>query len=1284
MERGGNLLKRKRERSNKLRDEPYYDDPNTEPVAHQVKRQRCISNKDDPVQVDKDQDVLVIDTGGGKTATITKRAWKILHRTNHRTAMQGYQDKGPARICPIVNAVTKVEIPGKDLPVLFTINYATLVEDPEENESLCVPFDLMRHHIKVDLTPAILGGEGAIKIEDQKFPFEFDGEKLFYRISKPTQDDLDTLEWFELTSPLPDLEYKSRRNKKKILPENISIEEWRKRLAMVPEDVVRKTLDATTQFYLETESENRQDPRRHLKSRMPGLRLPRQHETVASDTFFPSVTSDRGNTCSQFFVGTTSDRWEVYPLKSESHNGVALQDYTRTCGAPSILKTDNAQSELGETWTTHCREQCIGNETTEPHHPWQNPAEKRIGYLSTMVRNVLRTFKAPLTKHDWAQKYCCDVHNVLANRQLKWRTPLEVNEGHTPDISMFRFHFWEPIWYFDPKTKQPQNNLRKGRWLGIAKSSGDAMTYYIETEKEKGQGRNVVLIRSVIRSRRKNIGKENEYVNDDPKYAEFFLTEDEDELVNQDTPSDLARGEASDDNSPELIDRQDDDDSDSDLEPEEEKDLDETLPPEEQGESPISELHDQFEVENDEDYEFDRIVDHEFKNGILMLKVRYQGEKDNVLDIPFSVLKKDVPLELAKYVRDHVVESRRKGRYNTWALDFIRNHSRAIRRLYRIYNVDPPSKKVRQDCVPSFATRTRRAKQNRMSKNARNAKIKHREKFGIRIPSNVREALLFDKLNGNTKWADAILKEMNALERLHCFKFMPPSHKLSKKDGWQFAPLHMIFEIKQQDLRHKARFVVGGHVVDASQHVTYSSTIQDLSVRLLMLVAVQNGLDLMAGDIGNAFPTAPCAEKVWSVAGPEFGDKQGSVVILQRALYGLKTSSRAFHEFLADLLRRMGFLPSRADQDLWYKKSDFYNGYDYIATHVDDIIIASKKPSEYMARIEQEFLVRNIEDSPSYYLGNDIRRIENKVHVSSKKYVTEILRRFQEKYGTLKKENIPMSPKIHPELDSSDLLDDAGIAQYQHIIGVCQWLVVAGRFDINFAVASLSRFSVAPRKGHLDLARKIFGYLKKYPKRGYVINPEPPKIATEYQQVEMKKDFGNQYHYFTEDIDPRFPDPILPELDINLFCDSDHGHDKVTGRSITGIVGFVGSTPVIWQSKRQSSVQTSTYGAEFVALKKAVEEVVNLRYHLRSMGVKVSKPTPIFVDNSGVVISASDPGSTLNKKCVALSYHFVREHAANDVVEIRKIDSSDNFADPFTKSLNSSEHHGFFYELMRN
>jgi hypothetical protein len=84
------------------------------------------------------------------------------------------------------------------------------------------------------------------------------------------------------------------------------------------------------------------------------------------------------------------------------------------------------------------------------------------------------------------------------------------------------------------------------------------------------------------------------------------------------------------------------------------------------------------------------------------------------------------------------------------------------------------------------------------------------------------------------------------------------------------------------------------------------------------------------------------------------------------------------------------------------------------------------------------------------------------------------------------------------------------------------------------------------------------------------------------------------------------------------------------------------------------------------------------------MGVKVTKPTLIWVDNLGVVLNASNPGSTLNKKNIALAYHFVREHQAGNVISIRKIDTKDNYSDPMTKALNSTHHHDFFYELQKN
>ena len=92
----------------------------------------------------------------------------------------------------------------------------------------------------------------------------------------------------------------------------------------------------------------------------------------------------------------------------------------------------------------------------------------------------------------------------------------------------------------------------------------------------------------------------------------------------------------------------------------------------------------------------------------------------------------------------------------------------------------------------------------------------------------------------------------------------------------------------------------------------------------------------------------------------------------------------------------MGFKPSRADQDLWIRKSDDHDGHDYVATHVDDILIAARDPSKYMTKIEQHFLVRDISDTPSYYLGNNLKQVQvqNKtyLHVSNRKYTDKVIR----------------------------------------------------------------------------------------------------------------------------------------------------------------------------------------------------------------------------------------------------------------------------------------------------
>ena len=103
-------------------------------------------------------DILIMDTGGGQNCTITKRAFYITEITNHKASMSGYQDKSNPTLCSIVNAMTRAKITGKDNPVIFHINYATLIDNDNEYESLCVPFSMMAHGIKCDLTPTKYGG----------------------------------------------------------------------------------------------------------------------------------------------------------------------------------------------------------------------------------------------------------------------------------------------------------------------------------------------------------------------------------------------------------------------------------------------------------------------------------------------------------------------------------------------------------------------------------------------------------------------------------------------------------------------------------------------------------------------------------------------------------------------------------------------------------------------------------------------------------------------------------------------------------------------------------------------------------------------------------------------------------------------------------------------------------------------------------------------------------------------------------------------------------------------
>jgi hypothetical protein len=126
----------------------------------------------------------------------------------------------------------------------------------------------------------------------------------------------------------------------------------------------------------------------------------------------------------------------------------------------------------------------------------------------------------------------------------------------------------------------------------------------------------------------------------------------------------------------------------------------------------------------------------------------------------------------------------------------------------------------------------------------------------------------------------------------------------------------MVFEVKP-DGQRKARLVAGGHMIDLRGISSRSTFVKGISVRLLDLIDHRDGLEILCGNIGNAFATADCLEKVYSIVGPEFGEREDSVILLIKALYGLRSSSRAFRAHFADFLCQLEFFPTQNDKDMW-------------------------------------------------------------------------------------------------------------------------------------------------------------------------------------------------------------------------------------------------------------------------------------------------------------------------------------------------------------------------------
>ena len=166
--------------------------------------------------------------------------------------------------------------------------------------------------------------------------------------------------------------------------------------------------------------------------------------------------------------------------------------------------------------------------------------------------------------------------------------------------------------------------------------------------------------------------------------------------------------------------------------------------------------------------------------------------------------------------------------------------------------------------------------------------------------------------------------------------------------------------------------------------------------------------------------------------------------------------------------------------------------------------------------------------------------------------------------------------------------------------------------------------------------------------------------------TDVQYDWTSIYGNLSEELPSDMPEPLGKAVVTTTYEDANLYHDYLTGRSVTGVLHLVNQTPVDWYCKRQATVETATYGSEFNAARTATEQIMDMRYTLRMLGVPV-KTSYMFGDNQSVLTNSTVPHSQLNKRHNALAYHRVREAIASRVLKFFHITGKKNPSDKLSK-----------------
>ena len=739
-------------------------------------------------------------------------------------------------------------------------------------------------------------------------------------------------------------------------------------LAWTSPSSIKDTFNVTTRHGT---APNTQDYiKKHFKPRNPVFSIPRCSEAVATDTIFSDTPAvDDGSTMAQFFCGRDTLVCDAYGIKSTKQFINTLSDKIRKWGAMDTLISDGGKYDISKGVTDFLHSLFIQDYQSESYHQDQNKAENCFGPAKRYTNTVMNTSGCLACCWLLCLQYICAVLHHLASPTLQGICLVQALQGTTPDISfMLHTSFYEPVYYriefSEPDFHLPSSsNEKKGYWVGFADNPGDRLTWRILTEDTQKiiicsgiqsalrtttnqclaspSGEGTTLPSSIpYPQQSKNSLPLDPFDESTPNFEQFVNRqsgEDEDNpihMANIDIPNLLGRSFL--------------------------------LPPEDNGEhhmakiididdhgQPLEDIKFKLKINKDQAEEimsYNQLMDYiqkgtdaeEDPDPLFKLRdiVAHQGplestdpdhkgskynvmvewESGEVTYEPLTLISKDDPITCAVYAKIHDL-------LDTTGWRHLKRYAKTSKRLIRA------------------------VKQSRIRQVRASARYQH----------------------GFQHWQDEIdLK----LSQIHEYKVLKDTGKAQfhngkavTPDGFQKIRVHFVYAVKH-DGRLKARLVADGHLTKEPVESIYSGVVSLRSLRMVVFLSQLNDMEIWGADVGNAYLEAYTDEKLCIIAGPEFKELQGHLLIMIKALYGTRSGGARWHDRLFDILQELKFKPSKAYPDAWMRPEPGGTCYEYIAVYVDDLAIAAKDPQAFCNELKKKYNLKLKGVGPlEYHLG---------------------------------------------------------------------------------------------------------------------------------------------------------------------------------------------------------------------------------------------------------------------------------------------------------------------------